>query len=275
MSVSIDQSFIDAFDADTKLAYQRMGPKLRRWMRVVTNVRAKTHRFPTLGKGVANTKGRHADLTPMNLQHGNQTATLTDHYAPEFLDDLDMFKTNQDTRRDYAESAAAAIGRKNDELALIEWEASAGSTILAAGAGLTKAKILEANELLNDNDVPMGADSRVMVIGSSQNTDLLQINEAVSIDFAAGKMLVDGKPTNSWMGFSWLIHTGLPVTTGGTPVRSCFAAHDRASGLAIGRDIQTNISFIEIKDSWLVKSKMSMGATVIDSQGIIKIECEE
>jgi hypothetical protein len=275
MSTTIPTAFIDAFSAETKLAYQRMGAKLRPAVRTVTNIGASTYRFPTLGKGVANTKGRAADVTPMNLLHGNATATLVDRYAPEYADNLDLFKTNQDVRRDYAESAAAAIGRAEDELITTAWNAAPGDTVVHAGVSLTKDKILEAAEILNTNDVPMDASERFFIIGPSQNTGLLSIEEAVRIDFATGKMLVDGKPTNTWMGFTWIVHTGLPVVSSGPTIRNCFAVHRRAAGLAIGKDVASSIDWVAQKQSYLVLACMSMGAVAIDSDGIVAIECQE
>jgi len=96
MANTIDQAFITQFESDVHLAYQRMGSKLRNTVRQVNGVTGSTVKFQKIGKGAANTKSRNGDVTGMEVAHTNVTATLTDHYAPEYIDKLDELKTNID-----------------------------------------------------------------------------------------------------------------------------------------------------------------------------------
>ena len=52
----------------------------------------------------------------MELAHTNVEATMSDKYAAEYIDKLDELKTNINERQAVATSAAAALGRKTDEL---------------------------------------------------------------------------------------------------------------------------------------------------------------
>ena len=58
MSVTIDKSFVDHFQADVHQAYQRMGSKLRNTVRVKNSVKGASTVFQKVGKGTATTKAR-------------------------------------------------------------------------------------------------------------------------------------------------------------------------------------------------------------------------
>ena len=135
MANTIDQAFITQFESEVHLAYQRMGSKLRNTVRQASNVTGSTAKFQIIGKGTANTKTRNGDVTGMELAHTNVTATLTDHYAPEYIDKLDELKINIDERQSVAQSSAYALGRKTDELIVAAMDAGANATQVADATG--------------------------------------------------------------------------------------------------------------------------------------------
>ena len=55
-------------------------------------------------------------VTPMELAHTTVEATMSDFYAAEYIDKLDELKTNINERQAVATSAAAALGRKTDDI---------------------------------------------------------------------------------------------------------------------------------------------------------------
>jgi len=69
MTTTIDQSFIDHFQADVHQAYQRMGSKLRNTVRVKNAIKGATTVFQKVGKGTATTKARHGKVPVMNVDH--------------------------------------------------------------------------------------------------------------------------------------------------------------------------------------------------------------
>ena len=121
MANTIDQAFIKQFETEVHMAYQRMGSKLRNTVRTAGNVRGNVVRFQKIGAGSANTKSRNGNVTPMELAHTNVEATMQDFFAPEFIDKLDELKTNIDERQAVAQSAAAALGRKTDDICTQQW----------------------------------------------------------------------------------------------------------------------------------------------------------
>lgn len=275
MAVSVPNSFIALFGSETKLDYQREGSKLRGLLRNVSGVGGETYRFPKLGAGVANTKARHADVTPMNLQHDNVVATLTDHYAPEYADELDLLKTNEDHRGNYTRSAAWALGRKTDQIITDSWDLTTNT--ITTGGGLTVPKVDEAREALDEADVP--DEGRWAVIGPAQVTDLLTLSqdEFVSSEFRGSSGPASNnaaQPIGMWRGFMWMKFTGLPFVAGPN-TRRCFFGHPTASGLAMGKEITTTIDWIPEKVSWLINAKMSFGSVIIDEDGLIRMDCAE
>ncbi|HAW75248.1 MAG TPA: hypothetical protein DCW74_05860, partial [Alteromonas australica] len=112
MASTIDVAFIKQFESEVHMAYQRMGSKLRNTVRMANNVTGSTVRFQKIGTGVASTKSRNGNVTPMELVHTQVEATMEDFYAAEYIDKLDELKININERQAVAMSAAAALGRK-------------------------------------------------------------------------------------------------------------------------------------------------------------------
>ena len=264
MSTSVPTSFVQLYASEVKAAYQREGSLLRQAVRIREGVTAERVYFPKLGKGIATAKGRHADVVPMNLAHSRVYADLQDYYAPEYIDELDQVKVNWSLRSEYVRASAWALGRQTDSL-IIDATVAAKPPDATALTTLDKAGILAISKALTTADVPLDR-QRWAVISSNYLKDLLAITEAASSDFSTEQILVSGKAPAFWMGFNWLVHTGLDARS--DHVEGLFF-HTSAIGLAIGRDIQTAIDWVPEKVAWLVNSWMSMGAVGIDTTGII------
>ncbi len=181
MSVSIDNVFIKQFEAEVHLAFQQMGTKLRSTVRTKNDVKGSSTTFQKIGKGIASTKSRHGLVPVMNLDHTPVECVLTDYYAGDWVDELDELKTNIDERRVVASAGAYALGRKSDELIISELE-KATNSVAVASTGLTKAKIFEALEFLNANDVPDDG-QRFGVVGVHQWNELLSMEEFSNADY--------------------------------------------------------------------------------------------
>ena len=77
----------------------------------------------------------------MELAHTTVDVTMQDFFAAEFIDKLDELKTNIDERQAVATSAAAALGRKTDELLYTAMDSGANSSqIHDTGSALAKAE---------------------------------------------------------------------------------------------------------------------------------------
>ena len=265
MANTIDQAFIKQFETEVHMAYQRMGSKLRNTIRS-TNVPGSTARFQKIGTGTASTKSRNGNVTPMELVHTNVEATMSDFYAAEFIDKLDELKTNINERQAVAQSAAAALGRKTDELIITAMDAGANSTqIHDTGSALEKADLLSLFETMGTADVPEDG-QRYLAMSPAGYADLFAINEFASSDFVGPQNLpfAGGMTMKEFLGFK--IFSTSAVAGGKN-----FAYHTTAVGIGVNSDVQTEVNYVAEKVSHLATSMMSMGAVAIDDNGIYEV----
>jgi hypothetical protein len=134
MSTTIDQSFVMQFESDVHLAYCRMGSKLRNTVRIKTGVKGKSTTFQKVGAGVAGEKARHGQVPIMDLMLTLVKCLLQDRYAGEHIEDMDELKVNRDEKVIAAESGAAAVGRKSDDIVLDALEATNSANGVAVGS---------------------------------------------------------------------------------------------------------------------------------------------
>ena len=264
MANTIDTAFIKQFETEVHIAYQRMGSKLRNTVRT-SNVTGSVARFQVIGKGVANTKSRNGNVTPMELAHTTVEATMADYYAPEYIDKLDELKTNINERQAVAQSAAAALGRKTDELIYAAMDAAGGTAIHDTSSALEIADLLSLFETMGINDVPEDG-QRYLAMNPKGYADLFGISQFASSDFVGEQNLpfAGGMTMKEFMGFK--VFSTSAVTAGKN-----IAYHTSSVGLGINADVQTEVNYVAEKASHLATSMMSMGAVGIDANGICEV----
>ena len=96
--------------------------------------------------------------------------------------------------------------------------------------------------------------------------DLFLITEFASSDFVGEQNLpyAGGMTMKEFLGFK--IFSTSAITAGKN-----MAYHTSAVGLGINSDVQTEINYVPQKAAHLATSMMSMGATVIDDNGIYEV----
>jgi|TARA_R110000796_G_scaffold22169_1_gene64537 hypothetical protein len=274
MSTSISTAFIKQFEAEVHMAYQRMGSKLANTVRQTKNVKGSQARFQKVGKGAAVTKNRHSEVPTMDIAHTTVDVTLADFYASDYVDTLDEMKTNVDERQVLAQSSAAALGRKTDQLILDVLDAGTNSNNIVHGsAALTLAKTLAIYEAFGDADIPDDG-QRYFVVSPAGWADLLAIDQFSNADYVGDAQLpfAGGMTAKRWLGFMWFTHSGL---TKASTTRNTHAYHKSAIGLATGADIKTEVNYIPEKVAHLTTSYMSMQAVAIDPLGFMQVEITE
>ncbi len=273
MSTTIDTAFTKQFEREVHEAYQRQGSKLRNTVRSINNVKGASTIFQKVGKGTASTKSTHGMVPVMNLDHTNVECTLQDFYAGDWVDRLDELKTNIPERQVIASAGANALGRKTDELIINALAAASTHVVVEANTGLTKNKVMDAFEIFGANDVPDDG-QRYAVVGWKQWTNLLSLPEFSNADYvgAANLPYTAATQAKQWLGTIWIPHTGLPVAS---DIRKCFFFHKTAIGHASSSDVQSDISWHGDRAAHFVNNMMSQGASLIDSAGVVVIECDE
>ena len=265
MANTIDQAFIKQFETEVHMAYQRMGSKLRNTVRS-TNVTGSVARFQKIGAGTASTKTRNGNVTAMELVHSNVEATMADYYAAEYIDKLDELKVNINERQAVAQSAAAALGRKTDEIITTAMDAGANATQIADITGaLVKADLLTLFETFGSADIPEDG-QRYLAMSPAGFADLFGITEFASSDFVGPQNLpfAGGMTMKEFLGFK------IFSTSAVGPGKN-FAYHTTAVGLGINSDVQTEINYVAEKVAHLATSMMSMGSVVIDGNGVYEV----
>tara|TARA_R110000796_G_scaffold7819_1_gene26418 strand:- start:725 stop:1537 length:813 start_codon:yes stop_codon:yes gene_type:complete len=266
MANTIDTAFIKQFESEVHMAYQRMGSKLRNTVRTVSNVSGSVVRFQKIGTGSASTKSRNGLVTPMELAHTNVEATLEDHYAAEYIDKLDEMKTNIDERQAVAKSAAAALGRTTDEILYTAMDAGANSTqIHDASSALEKADLLSLFETFGSANIPEDG-GRYLAMHPKGYADLFLITEFASSDFVGEQNLpyAGGMSMKEFLGFK--IFSTSAITAGKN-----MAYHTSSVGLGISADVSTELNYVPERVAHLATSMMSMGAKVIDDNGVYEV----
>ena len=266
MASTIDVAFIKQFESEVHMAYQRMGSKLRGTVRTAGNVAGSVVRFQKIGTGSASTKSRNGNITPMELTHTTVEATMADHYAAEYIDKLDELKTNIDERQAVATSAAAALGRKTDEILYTAMDAGANSTqIHNTSSALEKADLLSLFKTFGSANIPEDG-NRYLAMHPKGYADLFLINEFASSDFVGEQNLpfAGGMTMKEFLGFK--IFSTSAITAGKN-----MAYHTSAVGLGVNADVSTEVNYVPEKASHLATSMMSMGAVVIDDNGVYEV----
>ena len=271
MSTSVDQSFVKHYQADVHQAYQRMGSKLRNTVRGKNGIVGSSTTFQKVGKGSASTKARHGKVPVMNVDHEPVECQLYDYYAGDWVDSLDEIKSTSNERTVIQQAGAHALGRKTDELIINELDTS--TNYAGDGTdGLTKAKVLNAFEMLGDADVPDDGE-RYAVIGWKQWSDLLDLQEFANADYVGDDQLPwQGTQAKKWLGTLWMPHSGLTKTA---DVRYCYWYHKTAIGHAIGAEVKTDITWHGDRAANFINNMMSQGAALVDTAGVVSLRCLE
>lgn len=277
MSTTIDQAFAKQFEGEAKAAYQRMGSMLRGTVRTKNGVKGQSTHFPTVGKGTSGTKTRHGLVPVMNLEWDQVECSLVDQYAGEYVDDLDELKTNVDSRMHSANAAARALGRYTDEQIIEAMTGASGSSgITLTSAATIENSVLEAFEALFGADVP--ADLGIYAAVSWRTwSALMKVPSFKSADYRGPSMMpfMEGGralQSKTWMGAHWITHSGLPKA-GNT--RTNFIYHSEAIGHAIQQDLKTTVSWENTRSAYFINSRQSMGACLIDDDGVRKLTIDE
>lgn len=279
MAIGLSNAFVTLFDAEVKQAYQAKA-QLIAAVRQRRGVEGSTAKFPKVGKGVATLRIPQTDVTPLNVDFSQVTATMEDWNAAEYSDIFMQQKVNFDERQELVQVVANAIGRRQDQLIIDALNASGTSLTVdndigGADSNLNVAKLREAKKLLDKNNVP--PQDRHVVIHANSLASLLSETAVTSSDFNTVKALVSGE-INTYLGFTFHVlgdRTEGGLTVDGSLDRTVLAFHKDAIGYAEGMGPKTEINYVPEKTSFLVNAMFSAGAVAIDAEGIVDITCRE
>ena len=279
MAIGLNNAFVTLFDAEVKQAYQAKA-QLVAAVRQRRGVEVSTANFPKVGKGVATLRIPQTDVTPLNVNFSQVTATMQDWNAAEYSDIFMQQKVNFDERQELVQVVANAIGRRQDQLIIDALNGSGTALTVANDIGgtdtnLNVAKLREAKKLLDKGNVP--PQDRHIVLHANNLASLLSETAVTSSDFNTVKALVAGE-INTFLGFTFHVlgdRTEGGLTVDGSLDRTVLAFHKDAIGYAEGMGPKTEINYVPEKTSFLVNAMFSAGSVAIDAEGIVTLTCRE
>jgi len=231
---------------------------------------------------------RHEDTPLTEVPFSRRRVTFNTYRAVDLIDNPDRVKMAKDPQSPTMKQLLWALNRQKDDIiidaalgnAFSIDSADASSTVaLPAGqqiangsADLTLAKIIETKKILLDNDVDPDEEEMFFAIGPDQLEALLNDTTITSADYNSVRLLMSGD-IDTFMGFKWIITTRLDVASN---IRSCIAW--AKSGLGLAMNGTPNIRISERADknySTQVFVEASMGATRIEDEKVVQIDCDE
>ena len=286
MSVQITTAFVEQYKSNVFHLAQQKGSRLRDAVRTETVV-GKAHFFERIGSTAALKRtSRHSDTPRVDTPHSRRKVTMDDYDWADLIDNEDKVRMLISPSSEYAQAGAWAMGRAMDDAIIDAASGNAfggvagGSTvalpsaqkIVHGSAGLSVTKLIEAKEILDANSVDP-EEPRYCVVTSKQLSDLLAITQITSADFNSVKALVQGE-IDTFMGFKFIRTERLDTNSSSNRLVLAFA--QSGIGLAVGQDINTRISERADKNyATQVFLSMTIGATRIEDEKVVEIECTE
>ncbi len=288
MSNQITTEFVDEFKSGIDLLLQARGSMIRPHIRVETQ-NAEEAFYDRIGQTAAVLRTtRHGDTPLIETPHDRRSVRMDDYEWADLIDDQDKIRLLNDPTNAYSRNAAFAMGRSMDDVIVAAafgtartgrngsgtaTFASESSEIASGGTGLTLDKLRETKALMDEAENAED-DPRFIVHTATQMTDLLEIDQVISSDYAAVKALVRGD-VDTYMGFTFVRVNNDRLPISGND-RDCIAFTRSGLLLALGQDSTGRISERDDKSySTQVYYSMTIGAVRMEGGKVVKIICDE
>ena len=241
--------------------------------------------------------GRFAPLPSQEAAYTRRWVFPQEGELPQLVDTFDELQTIVDPKSALVETAANAVGRAWDDCLLLQATGVAqlgqdanslttetfsttnfqiASTFGSASAsGLTVAKVIEAKRILRHYHNELEFDQPTMVIGSQQESDLLNQVQVVSTEFNDRPVLVDGH-VKRFLGFDIVVSERLPQTTLNS-VRGVLVFVKSGLYLGMWKDMTNRIDvrFDLSGTPWQVLTQTMYGATRTQPGKVLQILCSD
>ena len=287
---NITAAFVKQFNAAVEILSQQKGSKLRNIVRVKTGIVGEDTYIDQIGKTAAVKRTtRHADTPIVNTEFMRRKISMVDYDWADLIDKADKLKMLADPTSEYVLNASYALGRAMDDEIISkafatsltgkeggtsETWASVANEVAVGASNLTINKLLDAKKLLDDANVDPD-EPRFIAVCSSQLIALLKTTEVKSADYNTVKALVKGD-LDTFVGFKFILISTSLLDTDSDGYRRVIAWAKNGLGLAIGKDIVTDISVRNDKNlSTQVYATISIGSTRVDPDKVIEIKCDE
>lgn len=300
---STDQGLIPLyttqFSTNLELLLQQFGSKLRGKVREGFHVGKMASPVNQIGAiTLKSPAGRFAPKNRTDANFVRRWVFPQEGEIDQLIDSFDELQTIVDPKSQYTQNAANAVGRAWDDCliaaatgtAQLGQDASALTTETfsttafqiastfgsgSTASGLIVAKIIEAKRILRHYHNDLEMDAVTLVIGSQQESDLLNQVQVVSTDFNDRPVLVDGKITR-FLGCDIVVSERLPQTTINT-TRGCLAFVKSGLYLGMWKDLSNRVSIRNdlSGEPWDLWTSVMFGATRLQPGKILQLLCAD
>jgi hypothetical protein len=285
--------FTTQFSTNIELLLQQMGSLLRGKIREGFHVGKMASPINQLGAISSQApSGRFAPLQRVDANLVRRWVFPQERELPQLVDQFDEYQTIVDPKSMYAQNTAMAFGRDWDDAIIAAFFGTAqtgqdaanltGETAStttygvsdtfgsSASTGLTVAKIIEARRIMRHYHVDVDTDPLSLLIGSKQESDLLQQVQVVSTEFADRPILTNGKLTQ-FLGFDITVSERL--SPGTASLRQCYAWAKSGMYLGMWKDMEVQMDRrVDLSSQpWQIYAKHMYGATRTQLGKVIQI----
>lgn len=300
MSENLVKLWTTQFSTNLELRLQQVGSRLRGKVREGFHVGKQASPVNYIAPiTMTAPAGRFAPKANTNADFQRRWVFPQDGEINQLIDSFDELKTIVDPMSQYSVNAANATSRYWDDgiiaaafgTAQIGTDAGglSGETFSTANyqiadtfgsgatsSGLTVAKLIEAKRIFRHNHVDLEDtinEDMTLVIGSKQESDLLNQVQVVSTEFADRPTLVDGKVTR-FMGFNIVFSERLNYASN---KRQCIAMVKSGMYLGVWKDTVNRASIRNdlSGEPWQLYTATSFGATRLEPGRLLQILCAD
>lgn len=299
MSENLFKLWTTQFSTNLELRLQQMGSRLRGKVREGFHVGKQASPVNYLGPiQLKAPAGRFSPKNRTDPDFQRRWVFPQDGEIDQLIDSFDELKTIVDPKSQYVTNASNAVARAWDDAIISAAFATAqigtdagglsGETFdtskyqiadtfgAASSVGLTVAKLIEAKRIFRHNHVDLEDtvnEDMTLVIGSKQESDLLNQVQVVSTEFNDKPVLVDGKITR-FLGFNIVFSERLNSASN---LRQCIAFVKSGMYLGIWKD-QTNRVSIRNDlsgEPYDLYTATSYGATRLEPGRVLEVLCAD
>lgn len=287
MAFQITEAFVQQYTGNVIHLSQQRGSLLRDTVRIKPGLTGEAFFFERIGVTEAVEITTTHQATPViDIPHSKRRVTPRKFAWPTLVDDVQKLQTLIDPMSEYSLSGGFALGRQIDRQIISAalgnaYSGKSGATAVAlpagqkiahASAGLTKAKLLKANEIFLKNRVSP-QEKRYCLVTAKQVTDLLGITEVSNRDYNSVLPLQEGQVAH-WMGFDFIPIELLGQDTDSNRQVICYT--ESAIGLGLWKDIDTDIGpRRDLTNTMQILLTFFLDATRVEEEKVIEIACVE
>lgn len=296
MSENLSKLFTTQFSTNIELKLQQMGSKLRGRLREGVHVGKQASPINQIGAiQMKAPAGRFAPKNRTDADFTRRWVFPQDGEIDQLIDSFDELRTIVDPKSMYVENAANAVGRGWDDAIIAAFFGTAQTGADAGGlssetfdtssfqiastfgssaaSGLTVAKMIEAKRILTHYHNDLEAERPTMVIGSQQESDLLNQTQVVSTEYNDRPVLVDGR-VKQFLGFDIVLSERLAVASN---VRNVPVFVKSGMYLGMWQDMTNRVSIRNDLSSepYDLYTKTSFGASRLQPGKVISILCSD